>query len=396
MVKDLATTHANTLTHSDVIQASARTYAGRIFAEPVTKLHNSFNTQSYLQYVRFFLGLPPALTIGGSVVDGEFDYPVQRCLADHKGSCQLLDANGDHASSGCPSTQHARIRKHDNIKRIIASFAQEAGLVTRCEPDTHSLLLGEFTKADCRRIFPRQMSKTYKNGFENLSQAQAFISSDQCELSLEQKQAYIQKKIDEIPEHAGDMKGLRIDVSVENPITGETKWLDISVVHTSCVTYRPAELKLIAQRRLTAAVKDFYFLQDNYEHDPSPSLLAREVEKADMYGHIVVIVAKQHLDGKRSTLPTFTPFIASDYGEIAPQAIVFQEWLVNQFRLKCSRDGSKNNGHATPDLVRNFRHRFKMSVQVAIAAGMGSIIQAAGRKALSLRRLDDFASFAHV
>ena len=126
--------------------------------------------------------------------------------------------------------------------------------------------------------------------------------------------------------------------------------------------------------------------------------MAREVEKADMYGHIVVIAAKQHLDGKRSTLPTFTPFIASDYGEIAPQAIVFQEWLVNQFRLKC-RDGSKNNGHATPDLVRNFRHRFKMSVQVAIAAGgkydPGCWAPVCG-KALSLRRLDDFASFAHV
>ena len=62
------------------------------------------------------------------------------------------------------------------------------------------------------------------------------------------------------------------DVSIENPSTGETKWLDITVAHTSCVTYRPAELKLLAQRRLTAAVKDFYFLQDNYEFDPSPTL----------------------------------------------------------------------------------------------------------------------------
>ena len=59
------------------------------------------------------------------------------------------------------STQHARIRKHDNIKRIVSAFAQEAGLVTRCEPDTHSLL-GEFSKSDCRRIFPKQGSKAYK------------------------------------------------------------------------------------------------------------------------------------------------------------------------------------------------------------------------------------------
>ena len=107
-------------------------------------------------------------------------------------------------------------------------------------------------------------------------------------------------------------------------------------------------------------------------------LLDREVEKIDMYGHIVVVATKQHLDGKRSTLPSFTPFVVSDYGEIAPQALAFQEWLVNQFRLKCSRDGSQANGHSTADLVRSFRHRFKMSVQVAIAAGLGNMIQAAG------------------
>lgn len=373
-----ALTNSNNLTHSDVIQAGARTYAGQIFAQPITQSHNRFNTQSYLQYVRFFLGLPPALTIGGTVVSSEFDYPVQKCLAEHKGTCQLLDANGDHASSGCPSAQHARIRKHDTIKRVVAAFAQEAGLVTRCEPDTHSLLLGEFSKADCRRIFPKQMSKAYRAAFDNLSQAQVFIASDQCSFSLDQKRSYIQNKIDAIPEHAGDTKGLRVDVSIENPSTGETKWLDITVAHPSCVTYRPAELKLLAQRRLTAAVKDFYFLQDNYEYDPSPTLLEREVEKVDLYGHLVVVAAKQHLDGKRSTLPSFTPFVASDYGEIAPQALAFQEWLVNQFRLKCIRDGDQSNGHSTVDLVRSFRHRFKMAIQVAIAAGMGNMIQAAG------------------
>jgi hypothetical protein len=78
--------------------------------------------------------------------------------------------------------------------RVIADAAQEAGLVTRCEPDTHSLLLGEFSKADCRRIFPKQMSKPYQAAFENLSQAQAFISSVDCNLTFEQK-TYNQKLI---------------------------------------------------------------------------------------------------------------------------------------------------------------------------------------------------------
>ena len=123
-------TNSNNLTHSDVIQAGARTYAGRLFAEPIThcQSHNRFNTQSYLQYVRFFLGLPPALTIGGSVASSQFDYPVQRCLAEHKGTCQLLDAHGDHASSGCPSTQHARIRKARQHQAYSLSVRPRSGI----------------------------------------------------------------------------------------------------------------------------------------------------------------------------------------------------------------------------------------------------------------------------
>ena len=55
--------------------------------------------------------------------------------------------------------------------RVIVRAAQEAGLSSRCEPDTHSLLLGEFSKADCRRVFPKATSKAYKTAFEKLSQA---------------------------------------------------------------------------------------------------------------------------------------------------------------------------------------------------------------------------------
>ena len=100
------------------------------------------------------------------------------------------------------------------------------------------------------------------------------------------------------------------------------------------MTYRPAELKLLCSTAVDRCCQRLLLP----EFDPSPTLLDREVEKIDMYGHIVVVATKQHLDGKRSTLLSFTPFVVSDYGEIAPQALAFQEWLVNQFRLKCSRD----------------------------------------------------------
>jgi len=30
-----------------------------------------------------------------------------------------------------------------------------------------------------------------------------------------------------------ELKGLRIDAAIENPVTGETKWTDVSVMHTT-------------------------------------------------------------------------------------------------------------------------------------------------------------------
>ena len=109
-----------------------------------------------------------------------------------------------------------------------------------------------------------------------------------------------------------------------------------------------------------------------------PTLVERESEKSSKYGRLVLVASKQYTDGKRGTLPTFVPFVVSDLGELAPSAVDLQEWLVNQYRLRCIKLGPRSDGCTTSDLVRSFRHRLKIGVQTAIAAGLGSMIQAAG------------------
>ena len=92
---------------------------------------------------------------------------------------------------------------------------------TRCEPDTHSVLLGEFSKADCRRVFPKVASKAYKRHFKSLLDAIDFISSSDCPLSDADKQIHLQNKLDLLPAlDAKDTTGLRLDALFENPITG--------------------------------------------------------------------------------------------------------------------------------------------------------------------------------
>lgn len=92
-----------------------------------------------------------------------------------------------------------------------------------------------------------------------------------------------------------------------------------------------------------------------------------------------MVAKKQHVDGKRNSLPTFAPFVVSDFGELAPAAVDLQEWIVDQFRKKCIKNGARADGCSTVDLVRQFRHKFKVSVQFAMAAGLGAMIQAAGQ-----------------
>ena len=113
--------------------------------------------------------------------------------------------------------------------------------------------------------------------------------------------------------------------------------------------------------------------------EPGPTLLERESAKCAKYGRLVLVAAKQRMEGKRSSLPAFTPFVVSDFGEMSPAAVGLQEWLVDQYRHRTAKLGPRSDGCATEQLVRQFRHKLKIGIQLAIAAGMGNMVQAAGQ-----------------
>ncbi len=79
--------------------------------------------------------------------------------------------------------------------------------------------------------------------------------------------------------------------------------------------------------------------QDCTTYDPSPTLLDREAEKVDKYSRLVMVARKQHMDGKRSSLPTFAPFVVSDFGELSPAAVDLQESV--QAQVQEARDSSR-------------------------------------------------------
>ena len=229
----------------------------------------------------------------------------------------------------------------------------DAGLAVRVEPDTYSLLLGEFTKADCRRIFPKQASKQYLEQFQAVLNALEVVASSGCTLSAADKTAYVQIRIDALPilkKH--ELKGLRIDAALENSVTGETKWVDVSAMHTSCPSYASLEIKSAGQKVNVTNIAAAYELPDYLKTAPSPSLLKREAEKNHKYSRLIGIAQRQAKEKKRLQAPSFSAFIGSDFGDLSPVAQDLLEWIVSTYTKKCGREGERADGCSTAELTR--------------------------------------------
>jgi hypothetical protein len=376
-----------TLTPADVIDSTACSDSSRIFAEPIKNLPLPFGfpNDDYIAFVRFFLGLPPPITIGSlSQVDG-FDYAVQKCQDDHGvHTSPYLDASAIHASSNCPSASLARIRKHTNLIRVLAKFAREAGVSVQCEPETYSLLLGEFGKFECRRLFPKKATAHYKEQFDKMLELLHRLTSEECTLAINDKQRLIRQQLDTIPALGpGDTTGLRIDLSMENPATGEVRWVDVTGVHTTSPSYSSVEMTLAQKRRLASLITQQSRLAKPPEIIPSPTILHKERAKEEKYRRLLLVAKKQATEGKRSTAPAFHPFVISDCGEVGPAGVQLQEWLVGCFRSRIA-DVPRTDGLKLPDLLRDFRRRLKLTIQFALAAGIGAMINTAGQSRMLL------------
>ena len=111
----------------------------------------------------------------------------------------------------------------------------------------------------------------------------------------------------------------------------------------------------------------------------SPVLLERATLKDEKYSRLVWIAKKQTQQKKRRQAPLFSAFCVSDFGELSPSAIIMLDWLVDKRRSLAEQEGARADGVKPLELVRKFKHKLKMGIQMAIAAGSGEMFHAAGR-----------------
>ena len=255
----------------------------------------------------------------------------------------------------------------------MAVAAQEAGLAVRSEPDSYTLLLGEFSKLDCRKLFPKTASAEYKRHFT------AFLHIlENPTLSPEIRELAVKKHMSSLPALAdADFTGLRLDLAIEDLATGESKWVDVSVVHTTAASYVGKEFKHVLQRQAAAGVAADKKTIELLLQDPSPVVCERAAKKVEKYSRLLLIAKKQTIERKRPSCPAFVPFLLSDVGEMAPMALDLISWISQAYKTKIMATPILN-GESIAELVRRFKRKLQAGLRLALADGAGAVIQSAG------------------
>lgn len=373
---------SQSFSNAEFILAGSSGPVGSIFARRLSARHKEpFTAVNYIHFVRFFLGLPPVHTVGDATVDPNLDYPVQRCIA-HQDA--VLDASACHASS-CTSANFARTRKHNHIVRVIASMARSAGLETSVEPQTHRLLLEEFTPAQCRSIFPSRISAAYRSAFTELSEAlKQFDDVQHPGFPSERKQRCVADITANMPAVAQrDLKGLRVDLSVVDPKSGQTFWADVTIAHTAAPTYQVAEMAFTAAHRELTALR-----QTTTPSLPcaiSPTLTQREAHKSAKYARLIQIATRQYQAGMRARPPAFAPVAMSTTGSLGSGAATLLDWICSKFHDVIEESQPRPDGFTTKHLSAGFRGRMFHSIHCLLASGLANQIAFAGGPAPSRR-----------
>ena len=115
-----------------------------------------------------------------------------------------------------------------------------------------------------------------------------------------------------------------------------------------------------------------------FAEGPSPTLAAKEAHKIDKYSRLTMIGVRQHQQGKRAKKPLFAPFAISNTGQLGAGARALIEWLIAQYAAMIKLQSNRPDGLSTTDLVRSYRHRLETNIQIALANGIGLVINQAG------------------
>jgi hypothetical protein len=173
-------------------------------------------------------------------------------------------------------------------------------------------------------------------------------------------------------------KGLRIDVQITDMHTQKEFWVDTTCIHPTCQTRIRSEMK---HTQAKIHVRESLRLGEENVipvNEIGCAVRDQTQDKYDTYAPLIDNAKKQANDGMRPSAPTFIAAVASTYGEFGIETTKLQEFLTSAYSRKLAREGDRDDGFSIQVLTADFRNRFKNSINVAVAKGLGRMINTCG------------------
>ena len=375
--RDLASRTGDCATF-DLIAACSRDNSQRILTARLSDPYNRLTPHEFICWARRFLQLPPLMRLSNAAPREGFDYDMEQCLGNHaEDKDSWLDLYGSHDNGHCAPTSQGKHKGHTLLKWVVNRFARKVPGV-RCvvEPKTSEVLLGQYSAAQCTKLFPkrpsREQSAETKNIVDQLDEVQRMPhGEDRRRLYRE-----LTTRMDALNQsNSKEKKSVRLDVQLQH---GQDELLlDGTIVHSLAKSYVRAEAKRTWERLLSPvkSVRD----------KPAAVLDQARLRKFQTYNPLLYVIKKQVVDGRRNVTPVFTPMAVTTLGELGPGCAVVQEWLAMRFKAHLCSLGHRPDGLSVPYLVGKFRADFRLALLMVVVRRAGAMQLASGLPNGSIR-----------
>jgi hypothetical protein len=365
----------------DLVAACSKDQGHTVFFARLSDHDNRLLPEELVCWTRRFLQLPPLTRLGNALPRAHYDYDMEECLGEHnEAEDSWLDIYGTHDNSQCAPTMHGKHKGHTLLKYVVDRFARMVpGVRSQVEPHTHDILDGQYSEADCRRLFRKYPSaahsKTVKEITDELDKVRAMPAGQDRDAAAAAANAKMEALNTNITQK--DRKSVRLDVQLCHG--SDELLIDATITHSLSKSARQAECKRTLERLQSgiARVKDL----------PARAIETARAKKQRTYGPLVYILKKQVVDGRRPKEPLVEPMAVTTFGELGPGCTLVQEWLAMRLKAHLLAQPARPDGRDPAKITGRFRADFRLAIVMVCARRAAAMQLGSGLPHASIRGL---------
>ena len=209
------------------------------------------------------------------------------------------------------------------------------GVRCEVEPQTHRVLNSQFTREQCRRLFPKAPSRQRIEEIHKLiDEMDKLQELSQTERTRHQRDLSERINALDTASDSEKKKAVRLDARLQHE--GDELLVDCTIIHSLSRAHARAESKRTLER-LDSTVLEV-------RNKPAAAIDTARRRKEQAYIPLIYVLKKQLMDGRRLKDPVFTPMAVTSFGELGPGCAVVQEWLAMRLKAHHTAAGRRPDG----------------------------------------------------